>query len=255
LNVQDWANQIAFYNQAAKGKVRLLVYGESGSGKTTLAGTFPNAFFIDTDKGGRTLKDKHIPFLEMHRGEQTFFIIWDLLQRLEKKAAPFDKIPVETLVFDSLTSLADFLLVEAMKFPPAGMTARDPNKSKPEWDHYALVQSRMKSLMKYAQDLGLNVVATAGVKLERDEILGSFVGKPNIVGSYRDLVAHDFDECYFLDCEEKGLGKPPEYVAHTHKFRYFEAKSRDGVADRIVNPSYDTLWAKEKVSTGEEKKS
>lgn len=242
MTLQDWAQSIAYYNEKAGGKIRLLVYGESGAGKTTLAGTFPLPFFIDTDKGGRTLKEKHIPFLELSRGDQTFAILWDLLQKLEKKAAPFDLLTIETLVFDSLTSLADFLLVEAMKHPPAGVSPKDPNKSKPEWDHYSLVQARMKALMKYSQDLGLNVVATAGVKLERDEILGTFVGKPNIVGGYRDVVAHDFDECYYLDCEEKGSGKPPEYVAHTHRYRYFEAKSRDGIQDRVVNPRYETLW-------------
>jgi len=242
MNIQDWASEIGYYNEAAKDHVRLLVYGESGAGKTTFAGTFPSPFVLDSDKGGRTLKDKTIPFLPLHRGDRVFEICSNVLLKLEKKESPFDELKVETLVFDSLTSLADMLMVEAMRYPAPGHSPKDPNRVKPEWDHYSMIQNRMKHLMKYAQDLGLNVVGTAGIKLERDEVLGSFVGKPNIIGGYRDLIAHDFDEVYYLDCEEQSGEKPPKYVAHTTKYRYFEAKSRDGIKDRVEDPTYLKLY-------------
>lgn len=242
MTLQDWSASIGFYSEAASTKVRLLVYGESGSGKTTLASTFPKPFFIDTDKGGRTLKDKDIPFLPLHRGDRTFDICVDVLTKLEKKEAPFDKLQVETLVLDSLTALADDFMVESMKYPSPGRTPRDPARFKPEWDDYAMVQNRMKHIIKYAQDLGLNVVGTAGVKLEKDEILGSFMGRANIVGSYRDVVAHDFDEFYYLTCEEQGQGKPALYVAYTSKYRYYEAKSRDGIRGKVESPTYLKLY-------------
>jgi len=242
MNLENWAESIGYYNEVAKGKVRLLCYGEAGSGKTTLASTFPRPFLLDSDKGGRTLKEKKIPFLPLKRGDRTFDIVRNVLGKLEKKEPPFDELVVETLVFDSLTSLADMLMIEAMVNPSPGTKPMNPMTQKPLWDHYALVGNRIQDLMKYAQDLQLNIVATAGVKLERDEVLGSFIGKPNIVGSYRNVVAHDFDEVLYLACEEQGQGKPPAYVAYASKFRYFEAKSRDGLKGRILDPSYIKLY-------------
>ena len=38
----------------------------------------------------------------------------DILTKIENKEKPFDEMPIETLVIDSMTALADFLLVEAM---------------------------------------------------------------------------------------------------------------------------------------------
>ena len=242
MDLTNWASSIGYYNTQAKDHIRLLVYGESGSGKTTLASTFPKPFILDTDKGGRTLKDKEIPFLPLHRGDRVFDICVNVLTKLEKKESPFDSLQVETLVLDSLTALADDFIVEAMKYPSPGMAAKDPARFKPEWDHYALVQNRMKHIIKYAQDLCLNVVGTAGVKLEKDEILGTFIGRPNIVGGYRDMVAHDFDEVYYLACEEQGQGKPPSYLAYTSRYRYYEAKSRDGLRDKVESPTYLKLY-------------
>jgi len=242
MDLKTWATQIGYYNEQANETVRLLVYGEAGSGKTTFASTFPKPFFLDSDRGGRALKGEKIPFLALRRGDRIFDICYNVLTKLEKKEPPFDALEVETVVFDSLTSLADMLMVESMVYPSPGNPPQNPDAVKASWDNYSQVQNRLKHLLKYSQDLGLNVVATAGVKLERDEILGSFIGKPNIVGGYRDLVGHDFDELYYLACEEQGQGKPPAYVAYASKFRYFEAKSRDGFKGRILDPSYIKLY-------------
>jgi len=242
MDIKSWIDEVNFYDQVAKEHIRLLLYGEAGSGKTTFAGTFPRPFFLDSDKGGRTLKDKKIPFLALRRGDRVFDICYNVLTRIEKKEPPFDKLEIDTIVFDSLTSLADMLIVESMVYPSPGSPPQNPDIVKASWDNYSQLQNRLKHLLKYSQDLGLNVVATAGVKLERDEILGSFIGKPNIVGGYRDLVSHDFDSVFYLECVDVGRGKPPKYVAHTSKYRYFEAKSRDGMMGVIESPAYERLW-------------
>jgi hypothetical protein len=98
--------------------------------------------------------------------------------------------------------------------------------------------------MKFAQDLGVNFICTAGTKLEKDDVLGTFVGKPNIIGGYRDLIAYDFDEVYYLDVE--GSTSSKKYVLYTSKYRYFEAKSREGqLPYKIENPSWKKLYKEE----------
>lgn len=244
--IRDWIADLGFYDlPAVAGRRKVLVYGESGAGKTHLLGTFPDPFVIDSDGGGLTLAALHIPFVPIKRGEKCFERVMDILRCLQRREPPFDNpnLPVQTIGFDSLTAMADCFLVEAMLYPGPEKAPRDPTKQKPEWDDYSAVQARMKTAIKFAEDLGLHVVATAGVKLERDEVLGTFIGKPNIVGSYRDVVAHDFDEEYYLEAVT-AQGKTT-YKLYTSKVKYYEAKSRAKVKS-CDDPTYLTLYPKPK---------
>ena len=88
-----------------------------------------------------------------------------------------------------ITALADFLLVDILKYPKVnGKTSRDITKVKPEWDDYSVLGNELRAIMKYLQDMGINIVATCGVKLEKDEIRGTFIGQPNIVGGFRNVI-------------------------------------------------------------------
>jgi len=239
--LDDWASKIGYYNETEINKVRLLVYGDTGSGKTTLAGTFPHPFFIDTDRGGRTLKAKHIPHIKLERGERTYDTVMDILRRLKEGTQPFDKLEVKTLVFDSVTSLADHLLCAIMLYPrKPGQLKRNPNLEKPEWDDYMVLQNQLKDIMTTAQDLDINIVGTCGEKLERDEVRGTFVGKPAIVGGYRDAIGYAFDEYYHMAVE--GSGEKVKYVVHTVKHLYYTAKSRDGMPAKIEDPTHAKLF-------------
>ena len=237
--MSSWLEQIGWTTvDKGDGLLRVLVYGEAGSGKTMLASTFPDPFFIDTDHGLASIERK-VPFISLKRGDKVFDTCRSILRKAENKEPPFDKVPIKTIVFDSVTSLADALLYECLWYPGPGKSRRDPTLTKPDWDDYNSIQNKLKTLMKGAQDIGLNVVATCGVKLERDEIRGTFVGKPNIVGGYRDVVAHDFDEVYFLNVSNSG--KKWRYVAYTRKYSYFEAKSRTKLPAEIDDLTYETL--------------
>jgi len=238
-----WAERVVSSSETAKDTVRLLVYGPPGAGKTYLMGTFPGLFVIDTDKGLRTLKDKDIPSIGLDEGGETWNEMVDLAKRLKERAEPFDKYDVITIGIDSLSNLAELLLSDVMLRPPAGLARKVRTNSKPEWDHYDLVHKRMSSIVKRFRDLGLNVVATAGVKVERDDVSGTYLGQPDIVGGYRHKVGHDFDEYFYMEPETTG-GKTHWY-AYTTKFRYYQAKSRDGRAPKIFDLTYDNLYGKD----------
>lgn len=239
--VTEWAQRIGYYNETEQSKVRLLVYGDTGCGKTTLAGTFPHPFFIDTDRGGRTLKAKRIPHIKLERGERTYDLVMDILRRLKEKTEPFDLLEVKTLVFDSITSLADHLMCAIMLYPRRpGQTKRDPNLEKPEWDDYTILRNQLRDIMITAQDLDLNIVGTCGEQLERDEVRGTFLGKPSILGSYRDLIGYAFDEYYHMAVE--GSGDKVKYLVYTTRHLYYSAKSRDGMPGKIENPTYAKLF-------------
>ena len=98
--------------------------------------------------------------------------------------------------------------------------------------------------MKAAQDLKINVVVTCASKLEKDEVLGTFIGKPNIVGGYRDIVFHDFDEVYFMDTDTTKEGT--KYWTFSSKYRYYEAKSRSGQKPKVESATYEKLFGGDK---------
>lgn len=239
-SVGKWAEEIGFYDDPEDDHVRLLVYGEMGSGKTTLAGTFPKPFFIDTDKGGLTLKEKKIPRIKLKAGNKTFDEIMDILHKIKTKEAPFD-MEIETVVIDGFTALSNYLMIDILKYPKAvGKQSRDILKGKPEWDDYDCLKNEFLTIMKYIQDIGLNFVATCGVKMEKDEVKGTFVGQPNIIGGYRGIVGHDFNEVYYLE-EKKGREKN-EYIVHFQKFSYFATKSQLKKTGTLKNASYEELY-------------
>ena len=165
----------------------------------------------------------------------------DILHKIKGKEAPFD-FPIETIVFDSFTSLAKFLIVDILKYPRIlGKTSKDITKAKVEWDDYTLLSAELESIMKYIQDIGLNIVGTCGVKLEKDEVTGAFIGLPDILGGFRNSIGYEFDEMYHMEVKKKA-GDAVEYITHFQKAGYFVAKSREGKTGIMKNASYETLF-------------
>lgn len=237
----EWIASIGYYDETEKQKVRALLYGPMGVGKTTFAATFPNPLFIDSDKGGLTLRKLNIPYISIEHGEKAYEKVSDILDALRNREAPFDEIQVDTIVFDSLTSLMDIFMYETVKFPSGpGKPGRDPVNTKPEYDDYMKVGNRMKTTMLRCKDLKVNVVATCGERLDKDEVLGTFVGRPNLVGSYRETIGHDFDEVYYMTTEG-GLNKQ-SHVIYTTKYKYYDAKSRISLQSKYESPTYEKLY-------------
>jgi hypothetical protein len=245
IGTPKWINEIGYYDNTDYETRRILLYGDSGAGKTHFIGTCPDPFVIDIDRGGRTLRKLKIPFILIERKAtyRVFERIMEVIQAVKGKNPPFDKIdpPRQTLAIDSVTALADCLLADHMLHPSNPKTPpSDPDKIKASWENYGVVQNRLKTIIKFCQDIGLNLVCTAGTKLEKDEVLGTFVGKPNIVGGYRDLIHYDFDEVYFLDNQVSKDSK--EYSLYTARYRYFEGKTREGLQYKYTDPSWDKLF-------------
>ena len=252
MTTKDWFEEIGFYDETSTDRVRIAIYGDTKVGKTTLGGSFPKPFFIDTDRGGRTLKKLHIPHISIPPYDRTFDLINDILIKLGQKEAPFDKLEIDTVVFDSVTALADFLIYDLLLHPlgvqVGGRSQRDmkrsPSKFKPERDDYGVLRIRLNQIFTMAKDLPVNVVAICGEKMEQGKPDDAFLGKPAIVGSYRDMIGYAFDEYYHMATE--GAGEKTKYVIHLRphilKGIHYMAGSRDGMPAKIENPSYQKLF-------------
>ena len=237
-----WAETIAYTDDESKQLARVLVYGRQGVGKTHFLGTFPDPFFINTDKGLMTLKDKHIMAYNVPFRSKVYNNILDILMRARDKKPPFDERPIQSIVFDSLTELANIMMWEIMAYPDRG-EPRYMENTKPVWDDYSKLQGRLYNILKICEDVGLHIGASAGVKVTQKADETVYEGLPSLIGSLRETIGHRFTEVYYME-PEKNRGEFT-YYAHTQKFGIYDCKSQWGLRGKIPNPRFNDIYTKD----------
>jgi len=236
-----WLDEIGYYDDLKNQKLRVLVYGAMGAGKTQFAGTFPKPVFLDTDKGGMTLRKLHVPFIPCYETRGIVKRLFDILKSAETHTGPFaadgEFADRETIVLDSVsvfsnTALSDYIL---------GI-GKDPKETKASFDEYGKLLNTSVELGKTLKRLSTNynVVATALVDTNKDENTGTMYGGPLLVGQYRQLIGADFDEVYYLVTE--GSKDAVRHVAYTSKTTIYDAKTRLALPYRLDNPHADMLF-------------
>ena len=239
----NYTDLIKAYRPTETTTFAVLLYGHSGSGKTTLAGTFPKPFFIDADRGMRSLQGT-LPYLQLQSSKTPFTLVLNVLQDALIKAGPWAPggplADVQTVVIDSLTALVDdYLMPEAMT-----EGRRNILNDKPSYDEYGKIKSRMTALASVIKDLSqkYNVVVTALVEEEKDENSGELIGKPMITGKYRDKVQADYDETYYLTAMTNLQG-PMTYKLYAQPFKWYRAKTRLTTLRSLDGPTFDKIKA------------
>ena len=219
---------------------RCLIYGGSGSGKTTLAGSFPKPFFIDTDRGMRSLTVTGAKFLRLPE-TGAFSTMLSILTDVRNARGPFAQggkfADRQTIVIDSISALADeYLITEIMR-----ENKRDPTAENAQRDDYGRLKIELTQLGNLIKDISdtHNVVVTALVEEEKDDLTGAIEGKPLMTGRYRDIIGAVFDEEYFVEVQEM-MGKH-EYRLYAAKYKYYEAKSRLLKTMKHTNATYESL--------------
>ncbi len=243
-----WLDDLIYVDEMVSKHVRVLAYGPMGVGKTRFLGTFPNIFILDFDRGLRTLKHEHKNGLVFNRHKPgNFRKIVEIIHMATYKLGPFAEGErlgqIESIGLDGYTDLADFLLYELMMF---GGNPRNPNDTKPTWEDYAALQSRLKTITNMLKSIPMHVCATCMSKLDKDEVTGGYVGLPDITGGYKNQVGKDYDEVYYFNTQAGALdsgGQPTMvYLAYTKSHGYFSSKSRDDLPPVIKNPTFSTLY-------------
>jgi hypothetical protein len=237
----SWLDDIGYYDDQKNQHLRVMVYGAMGVGKTQFAGTFPKPVFIDTDKGGMTLRRVHAPFVPCYETRGIVKRVFEILKAAETRTAAFAPDGAfadrETIVLDSAsvfsnTALSDYIWA----------TGKNPMETKASYDEYGKLLNTQIELGKTLKRLSsqYNIVVTALVDVNKDENTGSMYGGPLLVGGYRQLIGADFDEVYYLATE--GSKDSIKHVAYTAKTGIYDAKTRLALPYRLENPSADMLF-------------
>jgi hypothetical protein len=233
----DFEKETQIYERESSPYIRALLIGEPGSGKTHMAGTFPNCYFLDVDKGMATLSGQRLPFYSIDYGREASRITMMLLARLNRREAPFEK--TQTFVLDSLSALSNLMEVELAKYPTESSKSESKEvMSLPDFRvHRRRMLNIVTSLMRLSEKM--NVIVTANIEYDKDEVFGSIIEVPSVAGKKVPLeLGRYFDEIYRLgyDPSEK------VWILNSKPTKFFRmAKTRRQVPDNLVDPSYEAL--------------
>lgn len=135
-------------------RLKLLIFGQPGTGKTTLACQFPQAVYIDTERGCE--QDNYVNLLA--KNNSIILQTADLEEIIDEvKSLLTEKHPYKTLVIDSTTPLYDTEVAQA-----EGKTKEDNAFGKP----YVKANQCMKRFCNLVLRLDMNVIMIAHSKVE-----------------------------------------------------------------------------------------
>lgn len=233
----DFEKETKIYEKETSPYIRALLVGEPGTGKTHLAGTFPSPYFLDCDKGMATLAGKSYPYYSIEYGQEASRITMMMLAKLNRKEPPFDKC--QTFVLDSLSALSNLMEVELAKYPTEA--SKSDSKEVMSLPDFRVHRRRMinivTSLMRLSEHM--NVVVTANVEYDKDEVFGRMIELPSMAGKKVPLeMGRYFDEIYRLSYDRGN----EQWILNTKPTKLFNmAKSRRGVPDNLIDPSYEQV--------------
>jgi len=216
--------------QAVIHNVNCLLYGESGIGKTTILATAPDPLILSIEGGLLTLADKDIPVIEIKSVDD----INEVYEWLSKSKEA-DKY--RTICIDSLSEMAEVILVEEMSATPNGQRA------------YGQMADKMAVSIRGFRDLPKHTVFTAKVRKIVDEATGSIRFFASVPGQQLlNNLPYFFDEVFRMDFGKTKRTKDRPSVTYryidTVGNRQFICKDRSGKLDEQEQPDLNKIFAK-----------
>lgn len=208
--------------QAGNAFAKVLLIGPSGAGKTVAAATFPGKkLFLDFDNkvssaanfyadkpevlkaidvkqyGKLSIKSSNHPAIK-HRMQQfqddmvPFFKMHDAKQ----------KLPFDTLIIDTITTLTDTIMEDYRYVSQLGV--KRPNQDQNSQSDYGLLATHFKQIIGRLLALDCHVLFIGHSQLETDEATGVRSNEILMPGQMKSKLGIYFEEVYFAKVNQKG---------------------------------------------------
>lgn len=192
-----------------------LFVGKSGSRKTVHASSFPGPIYIfDTDGRTSPIKAYHSTRDDI---EYDTYRSGDWAKYKSKMDRLKNNNPYRTVIFDSLTSIADMTIHESKyERKSAGMVRSTMRMAEP--GDYNFESNAIMEILMCAQLLKCHIILTAHLlKVEVPEkpgdataMMGKTIPKYSLITASKksaEKVPGYFDEVYFFESENSGMGQ------------------------------------------------
>lgn len=188
---------------ALDSNVKVLVYGPSGTGKTILAGSFPGPVeYWDFDHKASSiaqhykLEKDRLDNINVHQfaqlGKAERIASWE--KRLQFVDANKAKLPFNTLVIDSLTTMSAMMLDDYIHRSQKGL--KRALADIPCMQDYQLLDKHLTQIISGLLALPCNVIFIGHMNVEKDESSGMIYRKPLMAGKFADKLPIYFEEVY-----------------------------------------------------------
>lgn len=218
-------------------EVKCLVYGESGSGKTVFASSWPDAVFLDIDKGmsSITRKVSRIPIVPSMKTTS-----WDALVRAINFLENTSLHNFRTVVVDSLNEMQTIAMEDTLaKFPEI----RRPYNSLASQSDYGKMLGDFDKEVRRIRSLPMHVVLIGQVA---PQVYETDIVQPQLVGKHSARnICRMVDIIGYLYKQEGGEDKDKkkdrimvfDAVNHVTKDR------SDMLPYTIKNPTFSQMYA------------
>lgn len=235
-----------YYKRGVQESFNLLVYGFSGAGKTRLLKTARRPIVIDSfDPGGTktirgAIKEGYVVadtrFEQEDAGNPKAFSLWEAHIRDLERNRVFDNIG--TYAIDSLTLWSEALMNEILR--RSGRT-----RGIPQVQDWQLMMNTTRDCIKALTSYPCDLIVTAHVDSDKDEITGKLFTAPLIAGKLKERLPLLFDELYVMQAQETSKGT--EWRLLTQPTSIWRARTRfgaEGLYDMYEPPDIKALLKK-----------
>lgn len=213
--------------------LKVLAYGPSGSGKTIFTCSFPGPVYV-FDFDGKISSAANFyqgtPQLDMidydaytpkvgDTTDRPFVRYFTKLVELEKLAKE-GNFPYATVGLDSLTLYTDQMLKEIIAQNPGVKRQASPTTPIAALQDYMILTSHFKNMLVRLLQLPCNVVVTAHIQTNKDELTGEIHREPLLPGKLPSFLPVMFEEVYRTYRGEK------DYMAQTQTNPQYNARSQ-----------------------------
>lgn len=206
--------------QTGQSFVKTLILGPSGSGKTVAAATFPGrklwldfdnkissaANFYATDKamlesievkqyGKQSIKPTPPAKPRMAQFQEDMAVYFKMHDQKVK-------LPFDTLIVDTITTLSDSLLEDYRYVSQLGV--KRPNVDQNSQSDYGLFATHFKQIIGRLLALDCNVLFIGHTQLEQDEATGMRTNEVLMPGQLKSKLGIYFEEVYFAKINQVG---------------------------------------------------
>ena len=232
--------------------IKVLVCGPPGTTKTCFAVGFPTPILV-LDFDGKVNsaarwyeKDKErleqIEVRQLNKRLDDKDPIAELNQIIKDELIPQQKagqMKYKTLVVDSMTTFSSAVLAHIVKTNPGIKRVQSAQGFQAGMQDFGILKREFARLIPGLLSLPMNIVMTAHVKTDRNEITGEIIRSPIMDGSFSQELPIYFEEVYRVFLKD---GKP---FAQTKSDQYYDfCRSQIPGLPNPVALSYESLIKK-----------